>query len=142
MTCKIFIFDVFAQSMLPSQYWYYIVELGFYVSLLFSLSFDVKRKVSVLKTFAKSELGNSIVYGLFIPHTHLPVAGVRAGLQRASDPSYSHTDAAELLMDFKLHPNWNHRDGGSRLHGHTAGGQCTAHQTNRRCTNSDHYFGF
>lgn len=32
------------QSMLPSQYWYYIVELGFYVSLLFSLSFDVKRK--------------------------------------------------------------------------------------------------
>lgn len=34
------------QSMLPSQYWYYILEMGFYVSLLLSLSFDVKRKVS------------------------------------------------------------------------------------------------
>lgn len=44
---------MFVQSMLPSQYWYYTVELGFYVSLLFSLSFDVKRKVSVLKTLAK-----------------------------------------------------------------------------------------
>lgn len=43
------VLNVFVQSMLPSQYWYYIVELGFYVSLLFSLSFDVKRKVSVLK---------------------------------------------------------------------------------------------
>uniref|UniRef100_A0A674MIP5 Ceramide synthase 3b n=1 Tax=Takifugu rubripes TaxID=31033 RepID=A0A674MIP5_TAKRU len=32
------------QSMLPSQYWYYILEMGFYVSLLLSLSFDVKRK--------------------------------------------------------------------------------------------------
>lgn len=34
--------------MLPSQYWYYILEMGFYVSLLLSLSFDVKRKVSAL----------------------------------------------------------------------------------------------
>lgn len=32
--------------MLPSQYWYYILEMGFYVSLLLSLSFDVKRKVN------------------------------------------------------------------------------------------------
>ncbi|CAG13076.1 unnamed protein product, partial [Tetraodon nigroviridis] len=32
------------QSMLPSQYWYYILEMGFYVSLLLSLSVDVKRK--------------------------------------------------------------------------------------------------
>lgn len=36
------------QSMLPSQYWYYVLEMGFYVSLLLSLSFDVKRKVSLL----------------------------------------------------------------------------------------------
>lgn len=35
------------QSMLPSQYWYYLLEMGFYLSLLFSLTFDVKRKVSV-----------------------------------------------------------------------------------------------
>ncbi|GCB84248.1 hypothetical protein scyTo_0024959 [Scyliorhinus torazame] len=30
--------------MLPSQYWYYMIELGFYWSLLFSVAFDVKRK--------------------------------------------------------------------------------------------------
>ncbi|XP_070828573.1 ceramide synthase 2 [Chaetodon trifascialis] len=32
------------QSMLPSQYWYYILELGFYLSLVLRLTFDVKRK--------------------------------------------------------------------------------------------------
>ncbi|XP_034040150.1 ceramide synthase 2 [Thalassophryne amazonica] len=32
------------QSMLPSQYWYYMLEMGFYCSLLFSVAFDVKRK--------------------------------------------------------------------------------------------------
>uniref|UniRef100_H3BDW4 Ceramide synthase 3 n=1 Tax=Latimeria chalumnae TaxID=7897 RepID=H3BDW4_LATCH len=32
------------QSLLPSQYWYYIIELSFYLSLLFSVAFDVKRK--------------------------------------------------------------------------------------------------
>ncbi|XP_041794167.1 ceramide synthase 2 [Chelmon rostratus] len=32
------------QSMLPSQYWYYILEMGFYLSLVLRLTFDVKRK--------------------------------------------------------------------------------------------------
>ncbi|XP_068169675.1 ceramide synthase 2 [Antennarius striatus] len=32
------------QSLLPSQYWYYTLETGFYLSLLISLPFDVKRK--------------------------------------------------------------------------------------------------
>lgn len=34
------------QTLLPSQYWYYMIELGFYSSLLFSVASDVKRKVS------------------------------------------------------------------------------------------------
>lgn len=32
------------QSIVPSQYWYYIIELSFYWSLLFSIASDVKRK--------------------------------------------------------------------------------------------------
>ncbi|TMS10423.1 Ceramide synthase 2 [Larimichthys crocea] len=31
-------------TVLPSQYWYYMIELGFYSSLLFSVASDVKRK--------------------------------------------------------------------------------------------------
>ncbi|KAM3918071.1 ceramide synthase 2 [Leptodactylus fuscus] len=32
------------QTMLPCQYWYYMISLGFYWSLLFRVAFDVKRK--------------------------------------------------------------------------------------------------
>ncbi|KAF7238318.1 Ceramide synthase 2 [Varanus komodoensis] len=32
------------QDLLPSQYWYYMIELSFYLSLLFSVASDVKRK--------------------------------------------------------------------------------------------------
>ncbi|XP_039628652.1 ceramide synthase 2 [Polypterus senegalus] len=32
------------QSMMPSQYWYYVIEMSFYWSLCFSIAFDVKRK--------------------------------------------------------------------------------------------------
>lgn len=34
------------QTTIPSQYWYYMIELSFYWSLLFSIASDVKRKVS------------------------------------------------------------------------------------------------
>lgn len=34
------------QPLVPSQYWYYVIELGFYISLVFSVASDVKRKVS------------------------------------------------------------------------------------------------
>ncbi|KAG7501093.1 ceramide synthase 2-like [Solea senegalensis] len=30
--------------LLPSQYWYYVIELGFYISLLVSVASDIKRK--------------------------------------------------------------------------------------------------
>lgn len=33
------------KSIIPSQYWYYMIELSFYWSLLFSIASDVKRKV-------------------------------------------------------------------------------------------------
>lgn len=33
------------QTTIPSQYWYYMIELSFYWSLLFSIASDVKRKV-------------------------------------------------------------------------------------------------
>uniref|UniRef100_A0A672P5S9 Ceramide synthase 2-like n=1 Tax=Sinocyclocheilus grahami TaxID=75366 RepID=A0A672P5S9_SINGR len=31
-------------TLLPSQFWYYMIELGFYMSLLFSVASDIKRK--------------------------------------------------------------------------------------------------
>ncbi|NWH82368.1 CERS3 synthase, partial [Piaya cayana] len=34
------------QTLLPSQYWYYMMEISFYWSLLFTLGIDVKRKAS------------------------------------------------------------------------------------------------
>uniref|UniRef100_A0A672G5I9 Ceramide synthase 2-like n=1 Tax=Salarias fasciatus TaxID=181472 RepID=A0A672G5I9_SALFA len=34
----------FKSPLVPSQYWYYMIELGFYISLLFSVASDIKRK--------------------------------------------------------------------------------------------------
>ncbi|XP_031721053.1 ceramide synthase 2 isoform X2 [Anarrhichthys ocellatus] len=41
------------QSMLPSQYFYYLLEMGFYLSLLLSLTLDVKRKGAKVFNYAK-----------------------------------------------------------------------------------------
>lgn len=132
------------QSMLPSQYWYYLFEMGFYLSLLLSLSFDVKRKVSVhiYEDFYMNECTISIIYywNILTPEIlqhercliemylkswcHMSVMCLCVGLQRAGDSSYSHTDSSQFLLDFKLHPYRNHCDGSPRLCWHTAGGQC------------------
>ncbi|OXB68955.1 hypothetical protein ASZ78_003424 [Callipepla squamata] len=40
----LFIFGL--QTLLPSQYWYYMAEISFYWSLLFTLGIDTKRKAS------------------------------------------------------------------------------------------------
>ena len=111
------------QSMLPSQYWYYLLEMGFYLSLLLRLTFDVKRKVSV--QMYESEVLHFDTKSVFPFHvikmhyTYVSYAQqftfmcIHAGLQRAGDPSHSHTDSSEFLLDFKLHPYWNACDGSS-----------------------------
>ncbi|CAL8355583.1 unnamed protein product [Lota lota] len=67
------------QSMLPSQYWYYLMEMGFYLSLLLSLSFDVKRKdfkeqvvhhIATLMLLAFSWASNYIRIGTLVMATH------------------------------------------------------------------------
>ncbi|CAL8293480.1 unnamed protein product [Boreogadus saida] len=67
------------QSMLPSQYWYYLMEMGFYLSLLLSLTFDVKRKdfkeqvvhhIATLTLLAFSWASNYIRIGTLVMATH------------------------------------------------------------------------
>uniref|UniRef100_A0A8C9T5Y5 Ceramide synthase 3a n=1 Tax=Scleropages formosus TaxID=113540 RepID=A0A8C9T5Y5_SCLFO len=67
------------QTMLESQYWYYILEMSFYVSLLFSITFDVKRKdfkeqiihhLATLTLLAFSWCVNYIRIGSLVMITH------------------------------------------------------------------------
>ncbi|KAM4618881.1 ceramide synthase 2 [Polymixia lowei] len=67
------------QSMLPSQYWYYLLEMGFYLSLLLSLTFDVKRKdfkeqvihhIATLTLLGFSWASNYIRIGTLVMATH------------------------------------------------------------------------
>ncbi|XP_061898576.1 ceramide synthase 2 [Entelurus aequoreus] len=67
------------QSLLPSQYWYYFLEMGFYLSLLLSLTFDVKRKdfkeqvihhIATLTLLAFSWISNYIRVGTIVMALH------------------------------------------------------------------------
>ncbi|XP_072304143.1 ceramide synthase 2-like [Eucyclogobius newberryi] len=65
--------------LLPSQYWYYMIELGFYISLLFSVASDIKRKdfkeqivhhVATISLISFSWLVNYIRAGTLIMLVH------------------------------------------------------------------------
>ncbi|XP_033997714.1 ceramide synthase 2 [Trematomus bernacchii] len=67
------------QSMLPSQYYYYLLEMGFYLSLLLSLTFDVKRKdfkeqvthhIATLTLLSFSWISNYIRIGTLVMACH------------------------------------------------------------------------
>ncbi|CAK6951113.1 ceramide synthase 2 [Scomber scombrus] len=67
------------QSLLPSQYWYYLLEMGFYLSLLLSLSTDVKRKdfkeqvihhIATLTLLSFSWFSNYIRIGTLVMAVH------------------------------------------------------------------------
>ncbi|KAM4573855.1 ceramide synthase 2 [Odontesthes bonariensis] len=67
------------QSLLASQYWYYILEMGFYFSLLLSLTFDVKRKdfkeqvihhIATLTLLSFSWISNYIRVGTLVMAVH------------------------------------------------------------------------
>uniref|UniRef100_A0A3Q3DK12 Ceramide synthase 3b n=1 Tax=Hippocampus comes TaxID=109280 RepID=A0A3Q3DK12_HIPCM len=67
------------QSLLPSQHWYYFLEMGFYLSLLLSLTFDVKRKdfkeqvihhIATLTLLAFSWISNYIRVGTIVMALH------------------------------------------------------------------------
>ncbi|XP_026221549.1 ceramide synthase 3b isoform X2 [Anabas testudineus] len=67
------------QSMLPSQYWYYLVEMGFYLSLIFRITFDVKRKdfkeqvvhhIATMTLLSFSWISNYIRIGTLVMAVH------------------------------------------------------------------------
>ncbi|XP_029993380.1 ceramide synthase 2 [Sphaeramia orbicularis] len=67
------------QSMLQSQYWYYLLEMGFYLSLILSLTFDVKRKdfkeqivhhIATLTLLSFSWISNYIRIGTLVMAVH------------------------------------------------------------------------
>ncbi|XP_034540658.1 ceramide synthase 2-like [Notolabrus celidotus] len=67
------------QSLLLSQYWYYLLEMGFYLSLLLSLTFDVKRKdfneqvihhIATLTLLGFSWISNYIRIGTLVMAVH------------------------------------------------------------------------
>uniref|UniRef100_A0A3Q3F817 Ceramide synthase 3b n=1 Tax=Labrus bergylta TaxID=56723 RepID=A0A3Q3F817_9LABR len=76
-----FVYGVWAlyDSMLLSQYWYYLLEMGFYLSLLLSLTFDVKRKdfkeqvihhIATLTLLSFSWISNYIRVGTLVMALH------------------------------------------------------------------------
>ncbi|KAJ0069434.1 hypothetical protein NL108_006016, partial [Boleophthalmus pectinirostris] len=86
------------QSLLPSQYWYYYCEMGFYFSLLLSLTFDVKRKdfneqvihhIATLTLLSFSWISNYIRIGTLVMAVH---------------------DSADILLEFAKVVNYANRN--------------------------------
>uniref|UniRef100_W5N4X9 Ceramide synthase 3b n=1 Tax=Lepisosteus oculatus TaxID=7918 RepID=W5N4X9_LEPOC len=78
-TNSILLLSVFLQSLMESQYWYYIIEMSFYWSLLFRVAFDVKRKdfreqivhhLATLLLLGFSWFANYIRIGTLVMVTH------------------------------------------------------------------------
>ncbi|XP_060701998.1 ceramide synthase 4a isoform X3 [Hemiscyllium ocellatum] len=53
------------QVLLPSQYWYYMIELAFYWSLLFRVSWDVKRKCAKMLNYAGWRRSCDVLFAVF-----------------------------------------------------------------------------
>ncbi|KAL4222530.1 Ceramide synthase 5 [Mactra antiquata] len=54
------------QSVDPDIYWYYIIELAFYWSLVFTLFTDHKRKLAKMCNYCKFPLGKELAFVIFI----------------------------------------------------------------------------
>lgn len=63
----IIFFKIYLQTLLPSQYWYYMAEISFYWSLLFTLGIDTKRKASG-HTKEKVDKSTVLILDLVQPH--------------------------------------------------------------------------
>ncbi|KAM4893073.1 ceramide synthase 3 [Sylvia borin] len=67
------------QTLLPSQYWYYMAEIGFYWSLIFTLGIDIKRKdfmahvvhhLAAIGLMSGSWCGNYVRLGTLVIFVH------------------------------------------------------------------------
>uniref|UniRef100_A0A8C3QI21 Ceramide synthase 3 n=1 Tax=Cyanoderma ruficeps TaxID=181631 RepID=A0A8C3QI21_9PASS len=67
------------QTLLPSQYWYYMAEIGFYWSLIFTLGIDIKRKdfmahvihhLAAIGLMSGSWCGNYVRLGTLVMFVH------------------------------------------------------------------------